>query len=287
MQSERKLHFVEQSTSKISPEGKTSIETPEEILATGAVSHEAIALELSEQGLIFEGVRERLSSGMFGPIYRVEAKKSEGETVMMIEKVFAPGDKTKAKRFSKYKSDAESFEMAATDTRPRLGLVDMSKETGALKEVLIDWLYNEEKALSNLGDIPGIPKSYGAVYEGTRGSLLEQFVEGYDLFELAQQAQSSQEIHEVFDRYIMTYKQAAERGYIYNDPYGSTVMVEQSTRQPYLIDWYKHAAGSIKAEGPAKEKYERGLKEIELFRSDVLAQFEERQSGEVRQTIGV
>ncbi|MBI5369920.1 hypothetical protein HZA85_01870 [Candidatus Uhrbacteria bacterium] len=282
MPREQKLYLVENESVSEERHEPPEMETPKEILEAGAVSNTAIVEELEQHDFKFDGARERLSSGVFGPLYRVEAKTKEGESVIMVEKVFAPGDKTKTKRFSIYESDAASMEQASVKQRARLGLVDSSSQERKLKKVIIDWLYNEERALSELSDIPGIPKSYGAVYEGSRGSLLEQYIEGFDLFDLAQQAQSVEQINDIFDRYRDTYTQAAERGYIYNDPYGSTVMVDQQTFQPYLIDWYKHAAGSIQSDGPAKEKFEQGLKDLEQFRKDTISQFEEKHLAEVR-----
>lgn len=252
---------------------------PTEISERGAVSNDAIAETLAKQDLTFEGSRDILSCGALGPIYRVEAKTPEGESVSMIEKVFGRHEK----RFIRV--NADSLEAASVNIRPRLGIVDTKSDSGKLEGAVIDWLFNEEQALNDLKDIPGIPKSYGAVYEGTRGSILEQFVNGYDMFEIAEKAADENELNQIFDRYTETYTKAAEAGYVYNNPYGATAMVDQETKQPYLMDWYQHGIGSIDAEGPLKEKYLKGLQDIKRFRQEALLEWSEAQTKKIRNQI--
>lgn len=256
-----------------------TIQTPDSILEKGAVSNDAIADTLSEQDLTFDGSREILSSGALGPIYRINAKTPSGETISVVEKVFGRQDK----RFMTIKAD--SLESASVKTRPRLGIVDNNSDSGQLQEAVIDWLFNEELALKNLKDIPGIPKSYGAVYEGKRGSILEQFVDGYDMMDTAEKATSLKEINEIFDRYEQTYTEAAKAGYIYNNPYGATAMVDTQTKQPYLMDWYQHGTGSIESEGPVKEKYLNGLRQIRDFRSDTIDAWSQAEAEKIKKQI--
>jgi len=272
------LNLVETTSSTVS-ERKDFIPTPKEISEKGAVSNNAIADKLDELDLEFTGSRDILSSGALGPIYRVEAKTQNGESVCMIEKVFGRQEK----RFVKLEMD--SLESASVSIRPRLGIVDKNSDSGKLEGVVIDWLFNEEKALKDLEGIPGIPKSYGAVYEGKRGSILEQFIDGYDIIDIAENSESTDEINQVFDRYVETYTKAAEKGYIYNNPYGATAMVDKKTKQPYLMDWYQHGAGSFDSEGPAREKYLRGLQDIKNFRQETLNQWSQKQAEKIRYKI--
>ncbi len=272
------LNLVE-TASPTPLERKDRISTPKEILEKGAVSNDAIAEKLSELDLTFDGSRDVLSSGALGPIYRVEAKTQEGETVPMIEKVFGRQEK----RFVKL--EADSFEAASVNTRPRLGIVDKNSDSGKLEGVVIDWLFNEEQALKDLEGIPGIPKSYGAVYEGKRGSILEQFIEGYDMMDITENAESEDEINQIFDRYVDTYTEAADRGYIYNNPYGATAMVDKKTKQPYLMDWYQHGTGSTDSDGPVREKYFQGLRDIKNFRQEVINQWSQAQAEKIRNKI--
>jgi hypothetical protein len=272
------LNLVE-TTSSTASERKDFISTPKEITEKGAVSNNAIAGKLTELDLKFEGSRDILSSGALGPIYRVEAKTQEGEPVVMIEKVFGRQEK----RFTKV--EADSLEAASVNIRPRLGIVDKNSDSGKLEGVVIDWLFNEEQALKDLEGIPGIPKSYGAVYEGKCGSILEQFIDGYDIVDIAENSESTDEINQVFDRYVETYTKAAENGYVYNNPYGATAMVDKKTKQPYLMDWYQHGTGSIDSEGPVREKYLRGLQDIKNFRQETLDQWSQKQAEKIRDKI--
>ena len=55
---------------------------------------------------------------------------------------------------------------------------------------------------------------------------------------------------------------------------GSTVLVEKSSDQPYLVDWYNHCAGDIKdPSDPIHGRFERGLEEIKRCEKDMLARF--------------
>jgi RIO-like serine/threonine protein kinase len=142
------------------------------------------------------------------------------------------------------------------------------------KKQVIDWVYNEETALKDLAGIPGIPTYIASVYEGTKGSVVEGYIDGYELSAICENANTTEEINNIFDRLRTAYTEAAERGYLYNNVIGSTVLVERITQQPYLVDWYNHGVGDIKDAGnPAHERFTRGLKEVERCRKEMLARF--------------
>ncbi|MFC1599016.1 hypothetical protein ACFL2U_03365 [Patescibacteria group bacterium] len=220
------------------------------------VKKESLQNVLAEQNLELVSDRQTLSGGFCGPIYLLEVQdKKTQEKFQVVEKTFSG---IKGERY--IIEDAEEAG-AEKEVRSRLGLVD--KESGEIKQVIVDWLYNEDRALKDLAGIPGIPKSYGPVYEGIKGSILEQFVDGFDLYFIDDNVNSEQEIAAVFAKIKETYTQAAKKGYIYNNPVGATIMVEKDTAQPYFIDWYNHSMGSIDSDGPVKEKFEAGLMAID------------------------
>ncbi len=222
------------------------------------MSNEAIGRKLAEQELTFEGKREILSGGFFGPIHLLEAKTPEGETVKIVEKVFSATRKAPGKRDAVYESSFPMFKTDAADVRSRLRVVG---EEGKTEAYIVDWLFNEEDALHSLDGIAGIPRSYGAVYEGTEGSILEEFIDGYDLAFCDDEGGPSL-INDLFDRVEQTYKEAAERGFVLRHPQGATIMVDRVSNQPYLIDWYNHVKGSVEEEGPIRDVYFQGLEEL-------------------------
>ncbi len=264
------------------PLEKPAVETPDDFLEKGLVSNQAIAEKLVKKDLNFTGKREPLSGGFMGPIHLLGAEDSSGKPVHIVEKTFSSTRDTSAARHRIYDDGIYKWERpadiqeASTDVRPRLGEVDL--ETGELKRVVIDYIYNEERALSDLEGIPGIPESFGAVYEDRKGSILTQLVDGFDLGEIewGEQVVDEDQINSIYDGFLETYKAAAEKGYVFNHPGGATIMVEQGSMQPFLIDWYNHAGGSIEEEGPLKEKFEKGLQEIEDRRASALSHYQNR-----------
>lgn len=251
------------------------LETPEAIENIGAVSNEAIAQTLAEQDLVFEGKREQISAGIFGPIYLVEAKDKDGNVVRILEKAFSTNRKAEGKRYTKYIAGISPYTGKQIETRPRLGVV--AENSPELSHIVVDWLYNEEQALRDLDGIPGIPKSYGAAYEGLEGSILEQFVDGYDLNFCAANVMNEDEINSLVDKIEKTYKAAARKGYVFSEPNGGTIMVDRASKIPYLIDWYNHSKGSIESEGPIQDLYLEGLKKIAVLRQSLLIQYREEQ----------
>jgi len=247
----------------------------------GMISLDSITETLRDRNLDLIPKREPLSYGFAGHINLLKCKdKTTGKTINIVEKSFNFRDVKKgemAKRYWLIENPPSGF---MEETRFRLGVVD--KETGKVNKVVIDWLYNEEKALENLKGTAGIPKSYGAVYEGLKGSILEQFIEGYDLFDMVNQVNTIEEINNIFDKIKLCYTEAAKKGYIYNSPASSTIMVEKATNQPYLIDWYNHSSGSIESQGPVKEKFEKGLSEIEAERKRFINEFEQEKLAELK-----
>lgn len=249
-------------------------ETPEAIENIGAVSNETIAQTLAEQDLVFEGKREQISAGIFGPIYVVEAEDKDGNIVRILEKAFSTDRKAEGKRFTIYGTEALPWTGKKIETRSRLGVVG---EDGNVSKIVVDWLYNEEQALHDLEGIPGIPKSYGAAYEGLEGSILEQFVDGFDLNFCSSNVGNEDEVNDLVDKIERTYKAAAERGYVFGVPNGGTIMVDKATKTPYLIDWYNHSKGSVEQAGMIRDLYLDGLEKIAILRQSLLIQYREEQ----------
>lgn len=238
----------------------------------GIVSLKSVKGKLDGQGYQLAGERKPLSRGFFGAIYLLETEQGK----KVVEKTFTDGNR----RFQIVEAQKHG---SPQEIRSRLGIVGGE---GKKDQAVIDWVYNEEMALKDLKDIPGIPKSFGAVYEGAKGSILEEHIEGYDLTFVLKNTKDRKKINELFDKVIETYTKAAEQGYVYNQPWGSTIMVSEKDSQPYLMDWYNYSMGDVRSDGPVKNKFEQGLSEIGAWRKSVLEQLDEEELARVKERIG-
>jgi serine/threonine protein kinase len=213
------------------------------------------------------GERELLSSGAFGPIYTFEAKElNKGKKIKIVERCFSEV-KDIERRFALIKINTPWQK----DSEPRYEIQNSKNEKR--NRLIIDYLYNEEQALKTLQGIKGIPKFYGAVYDELNGSILEEYVDGPDLSMLLLKDKKDRQewdVMEILDKVKQVYMQAAKFGYIHNNPSQATIMLDKKSQQPYLADWYLYSRGNIEADGPIKDKYVQGLKEIEKLKKSLL-----------------
>ncbi|MDD2681139.1 MAG: serine/threonine-protein kinase [Patescibacteria group bacterium] len=220
-----------------------------------------------ENKLDILSAREILSGGVFGPIYTFEAKELiSGKKIKIVERCFSE-IKDVERRFASVNVSMPWRK----DSEPRYEIRNNKNENK--NRLIIDYLYNEEQALKNLQGIKGIPAFYGAVYDELNGSILEEYIDGPDLSMLLLRDKKDRQewdVMEIFEKLKQIYIQAAEVGYIHNDPSHSTVMLDKKSQQPYLADWYLCSRGNIEADGPIKDKYVQGLKEIEDLKKDLL-----------------
>jgi len=212
-----------------------------------------------ENGLEIVGDREMLSGGSFGPMFKLKARELEsGQDMLITERTFTE-KKDIEKRFYSVEVDVPSKK----DSEPRYEI--LNKEDSHKNRLIIDYLYNEAQALKELQGIRGIPEFYGAVHDGLNGSILEEYIEGDDLTMILLQREAAvSEVIEILEKLKKVYTQAAERGFIHNDPSRCTVMVDKE-QQPYIADWYLYSRGNIEEEGPIRDKYLQGLQELETL----------------------
>lgn len=200
----------------------------------------AVTKELEAHNLAVIGEREVLSGGTFGPIFKIRARDIlTGEEQDLVERVY-----TSALRYQK---------------------IDLALNQ---KTEIIDLLDSEEKALHALRGIRGIPRVYGVVNGGEKGSLLEQYIDGVDFITILNNGDTEM-IGEILAKIKAVYSAAAEKGYILGDVVNSTIMIDAKTRQPYLMDWYYRSEGSIAIDGPIREQYLDGLKAIDNLAAEV------------------
>ncbi len=226
-----------------------------------------IIKELRNNDLEVIGEREPWSGGVFGPIFRIKTRSiSTGKEQYVIERTFTEV-KDIERRFSLVNSKENIY---LNDSEPRYKIVnhlDQGKD-----KLVIDYLYNEERALLDLQKIEGVPKFYGAVYDDLLGSTLEEFIDGYDLSEVLLQETIGDvnNIISILEKVKIIYIKAAELGYIHGDPVGSTIMVDRKNN-PYLTDWYLYAHGSFTSNNDLNKKYIKGLEQINELQKRVMA----------------
>jgi len=222
--------------------------------------------KLRKNGVEVISDREQLSSSIFGPIYKFEAREIiSDKKITIVERCFGEVQDIE-RRFSSFKIDS----LWQKDSEARYEIIN--KQNQEENRLIIDYLYNEEQALKNLQGIKGIPKFYGAVYDGLNGSILEEYVDGPDLSMLLlknEEDRQEWDIMAILEQIKNTYKQAAEYGYIHNDSSHATIMLSQK-QEAYLADWYLYSQGNIQEEGPIKDKYLQGLKDLEDLEKDLL-----------------
>lgn len=223
--------------------------------------------ELSRSGLELDGDREPCSGGSFGPIFKLNAiETATGKKIPLIERTF-----TEVKDIERRFSLAEVSETPwRTDSEPRYEIINSNDHHE--DKLVIDYLYNEAKALQALKDIPGIPKLYGAVYDDLNGSILEEYIDGEDLSLIllkSKEELKSYNLIKIVEKIKETYTKAAEAGFIHNNPTGATIMLD-ANQQPYLADWYLYSQGVISSEGPIKDKYLQGLSDLEALEKSLV-----------------
>jgi len=222
---------------------------------------------LEECNLEVIGDREPCSGGVFGPLFKIKARDIKtGQEKYIIERTFTEVSDIE-RRFSLIEKD--DFE-DKTDSEPRYEIINHKNREE--NKLVIDYLYNEERALKDLQGIAGIPKFYGAVYNELMGSTLQEFIDGYDLSLALMQEKNidSEQLSNILKKVEATYVQAAEKGYIHGDPIGSTIMVDNQG-QPHLTDWYLYSQGSIESDEEIKRKYLRGLDKISELQYKIMA----------------
>ena len=218
-----------------------------------------------KNGVEILGDRKILSGGSFGQIFKLEARDLEsGKDISLIERTF-----TEIKDIEKRFCSVDIDTPWQKDSEPRYK-IENNKDKHK-DRLIIDYLYNEAQALKDLQGIDGIPRFYGAVYDDLNGSILEEYIDGPDLSAMTvkeKHKRAGWDIVAIIEKLKKVYTQAAERGYIHNDPSRSTVMIDQK-QQPYLADWYLYSKGNIEADGPIKDKYLQGLQELEELEKSV------------------
>lgn len=234
----------------------------------GCVNIKLVGKALGEAGCLVSSGRKNLSRGFSGPLFRIETSAGP-----VVEKTFIVG--------SRHPSDKPEIGLRIRPNFPVFNKKEpirsypevLDKKTGE-KTDIIDWVYNEEVALTELA---GIPQYVSFVREGLKGSVLEKFIDGNELFFAVEDGsiKTAQEIRDIFKKLRATYSAAALHGYLYNNIKGSTILVDRKTHQPYLMDWYNHGACDMTKE-PDHERYEHGLGEIDEYERQLIAEFDEK-----------
>ncbi len=222
---------------------------------------------LMREGYELISDREPCSGGAFGPIYKLKVKEIKtGQEMFVMERTFTE-IKDIERRFCLVGVTEQPWK---NDSEPRYEI--LNNQNHEKDKLVIDYLYNEAKALKDLQGIKGIPRLFGAAYDDLNGSILTEYIDGPDLSMILLEDKKvieSKNVPEILEKLKKVYTQAAERGYINNSPIGATVMIGPDG-QPYLADWYLFSQGVINEEGPIKDKYLQGLREIEELEKNIL-----------------
>ena len=258
---EEDLLVIHSDNKPLSPEDVDDLEGPideEEPLELPDVFKTVDVLK--KQGLELLGDRESCSGGIFGPIFKLKVKDIEsGEEFFLLERTF-----TDVKDIERRFCILETGGLPGKpDSEPSYEIIN--KTDNHKNKLVIDYLYNEEHALRDLQGIKGIPKFFGAVYDDFKGSILMEYIDGPDLSMVLMQNKSERpnlDILVTLEKVKSVYTAAAEKGFINNSPVGGTVMLDDKY-DPYLADWYLYSQGRIDADGPVRDKYLQGLKDIE------------------------
>jgi len=266
---QEKLVILNKKDKPLSPEQVNDLEGPiDNDVPLQLPDFDAIKKELLDQGFEVIGGRELCSGGIFGPLFKIKIRNQKnGEERDIIERTY-----TEVKDFERRFSLVNNAKEDQVDSEPRYKIVN-EQEQGEDK-LVIDYLYNEEKAFKALKELEGIPRFYGVVYDNLMGSTLEEFIDGYDLnLVLMNKEKISQErLVKILTKVKTTYIQAANLGYVHGDPGGSTIMVDKKTDEPYLTDWYLYSFGSIENDQEVKKRYLEGLEKISWLQQRILAE---------------
>ncbi len=225
---------------------------------------------LRESGWELIGDRESCSGGAFGPIFKLKVREmTSGKELFLMERTFTEMQDIE-RRFGLVEIESVPSSHNNLDSEPRYELINQSDHHQ--DKLIIDYLYNEARALKELQAVKGVPKFYGAVYDDLNGSILTEFIDGPDLSMIVlrgKQAIIEWNVPELLEKVKKIYTAAAEAGFIHHNPVGATIMIGPD-REPYLADWYLYAQGRIDAESPIRDKYLQGLRDIEEFEKMLL-----------------
>jgi hypothetical protein len=190
-------------------------------------------------------IREQVSFGAMGPVFKIETE----------------GGKKICERDFEGINRYCVFDEVHLPLEEKELLISGEKKEG---RYVIDFLRNEVDALTNLQDIPGIPKYYGCIEdpENKRGALFNQFIDGVWSGVAIEEGyiKDKEQIKEIIQKIKDTFEQAAKRGFICTN-LSEGIMLDKNL-QPYLTEWYMHSRGSIEQEGSIRDLYNEGLKII-------------------------
>lgn len=248
----------------------------------GAIDFKFIRARLEEQGFKVKGF-EVVSGAIWGRYYGIKTDKG-----MILEKSFTHGIGVPRKKegevvkagkrwIAEDPSQQLEFQQDEIPEKMHSRFQVLDAQLGKVEYNIIDIAHNEEQALKDLQGIPGIPKFYGSVLGEQDGSILVEFVDGYDFmmegFDGFPHFESEQQLNHIIDQIAKTFNEAAERGYIFNNIDGATIMVNERTQQPFISDCHDYYKGNIHRSPEAKDYYEQGLKKLEKLRQERLEQY--------------
>ncbi|MCX6795644.1 MAG: hypothetical protein NT165_02905 [Candidatus Falkowbacteria bacterium] len=233
--------------------------------AENAPDIELVKAQLIKSGLELIGEREALSRGVFGPLFRMKVHDLRtGEDKYVSERTFVRNRYESLNPISGDEEDGKREDSMVVSTDSGKTYKNLQKESDN-DAIIVDHLYDEAAVLDDLQELTGVPETYGAVYQGEKGSLLEEFIVGSDLQEamMSHEISDSLELATIWEKIKNVYIEAAKRGYVGLDTTGTTIMIDADNHQPYLTDWYNCSRGSIEVDGPVKRQYLAGLKAID------------------------
>jgi len=239
---------------------------------------------LQSKELELLGSRERLSGGVMGPIYSLTCRNIKtGEILTVVEKTYVNCGGKKNQRYErespgeKKKKEAllPKGSIRSSDFRKRFQVID--GPTGE-QDIIVDWAYNERKALEVLEGIKGVPKFYGAVDKVGQGSILMENIEGEDLMLKGFSGDlDRKQINQIFDSIKETFNAAYQKGILHLYMDGSTIMLDKNM-EPYITDWNLHSEVSSETGGLIQQQYETELARIENRRRDMLDWVDEHEA---------
>lgn len=241
-----KQESLEKLNGPINPEEDQEITSLEKIKEVLSTEHKELI-----------GEREQISSGVFGPLFKIKFKDENGSEKYLMERCFV-----RTQALEKRVEVEGLFRESSPDSQPRFNFFEADN---LRSRFIVDYLYNEEIALKKLQGIEGVPIYYGYVdEEALYGSTLQEYIDGYDLSMLSKKEieELNFSLEEILERLKRTYRKAAESGFILNNPAEATIMIDKEGK-PYITDWYLYSQGNIFNEGPMKDLYLEGLAEIE------------------------
>lgn len=269
LNNQEKLIILNKKDQPLSPEQVDDLEGPlDNDVPLQLPDFNIVKKELLARGFEVIGEREPCSGGSFGPLFKIKIRdQKNGEEKYIIERTY-----TEVKDIERRFLMVENIKEESVDSEPRYKIISEQEQVEG--KLVIDYLYNEEKALKVLQDLKGIPRFYGAVYDDLMGSTLEEFIDGYDLnlVLMNKEGVSQERLVNILNKVKTIYIEAANLGYIHGDPGGSTIMIDKNTDEPYLADWYLYSYGSIENDSEIKKRYLEGLEKISWLQQRILAE---------------